>query len=122
MPSRKSHEVVTLGCSFLTYAFRLLTYIRQEKAIMQDLLSLGSESDGTRLSPQQAFELVADAQIGQIQVEDDAGEGIFDSSDRLEGEQVITWWNDIEKDKRYSRWPSSLQGVRKAYINAVITC
>lgn len=68
---------------------------------MRDLLSLGDQQEGTKLSSRQAFELVSDPKIGQTQVEDDAGEGIFDASDRLEEGQVITWWNDIEKDKRW---------------------
>jgi UDP-glucose:glycoprotein glucosyltransferase len=52
------------------------------------------------LTPRQAFELVSDAVIGQAQTEDDPGEGIVDASDRIEGGGVITWWNDIEKDKK----------------------
>jgi UDP-glucose:glycoprotein glucosyltransferase len=62
-------------------------------------------------TPQQAFDLISDPLIGQAQIEEDAGEGIFDASDRIEGGEVITWWNDIEKDKRYKSWPNTLQGV-----------
>ena len=28
-------------------------------------------------------------------------DAIFDASDRLEGGDLIVWWNDIEKDSRY---------------------
>jgi hypothetical protein len=38
-------------------------------------------------------------------------EGYFDASDRTEGGNVIIWWNNIERDSRYSRWPTSLTGV-----------
>lgn len=52
------------------------------------------------LTPKQAFELISDHLIGGAQVEDDPGEGFVDASDRIEGEGVITWWNDVEKDAR----------------------
>ena len=58
------------------------------------------------LGPRQAFELISDPIIGQRQTEDEPGDGIVDSSDRLEGGGVITWWNDIEKDKRYLSFTS----------------
>lgn len=49
--------------------------------------------------------------VGQGQVEDDMGEGLVDASDRIEGGDVIVYWNDIEKDKRYQNWPIHPQGV-----------
>lgn len=75
---------------------------------MLSLIDLG-------FTPQQAFELISDPLIGLAQTEEDAGEGIFDASDRIEGGDVITWWNDIEKDKRYKSWPNTLQGVCMIY-------
>lgn len=88
---------------FVTHA-RLLNYIRDERRLVLSLVSLG-------FTPRQAFELISDPLIGAAQTEDDSGEGMVDASDRLEGEDVIMWWNDIEKDKRYASWPSSLAGV-----------
>lgn len=37
---------------------------------------------------------------------------LFDASDRLEEGKAILWWNDLEKDNRYVRWPSSYNAVR----------
>lgn len=37
---------------------------------------------------------------------------LFDATDRQEGGQVIVWWNDLEKDKRYRSWPSTVRDVR----------
>lgn len=72
---------------------RLLKTIREERDLILSLLDLG-------LTPKQAFELISDHLIGGAQVEDDPGEGFVDASDRIEGEGVITWWNDVEKDAR----------------------
>lgn len=96
--SRESSKLIELNTS-------LLKSLREERHLMLSLVSLG-------FTPQQAYQLISDPLVGQAQTEDDAGDGVFDASDRLEGEDVITWWNDIEKDKRYSSWPSSLAGVR----------
>ncbi len=60
---------------------------------MLSLTSLG-------LTPKQAFELISDPIIGQAQTDEDPGEGLMDASDRLEGGEVIIWWNNVEKDKR----------------------
>lgn len=38
-------------------------------------------------------------------------EGRVDASDRSEGGDLILWWNDFEKDERYSRWSPSFYGV-----------
>lgn len=96
--------------------------IRTERDLILSLTSLG-------LTPKQAFELISDPLIGQAQAEEDPAEGLVDASDRLEGGEVIIWWNDIEKDKRsasvllitvvradeesrYKSWPIHTQGVR----------
>lgn len=76
---------------------RFLRNVRAERDLVLSLTSLG-------ITPKQAFELISDPIIGQAQTEDDPGDGLVDASDRLEGGEVITWWNDIEKDKRWV-WP-----------------
>ena len=38
-------------------------------------------------------------------------EGLVDASDRKEGGDVILWLNDLEKDRGYGRFGSSLTGV-----------
>ncbi|ORY32220.1 UDP-glucose:Glyco protein glucosyltransferase-domain-containing protein [Naematelia encephala] len=83
-------------------AFSLLSVLRTERDLVLDLTSLG-------LTPKQAVDLISDPMIGETQIGDEPGEGVVDASDRIEGEGVITWWNDIEKDKRYQQWPAALQ-------------
>ncbi|KAH7906009.1 glycosyltransferase family 24 protein [Hygrophoropsis aurantiaca] len=39
----------------------------------------------------------------------DALDGLIDASDRPEGGELVLWWNDLENDRRYSRFPASLQ-------------
>ncbi|WWD15785.1 hypothetical protein CI109_100209 [Kwoniella shandongensis] len=87
-------------------AYSLLKTIRDERHLVLSLTSLG-------LTPKQAVDLISDPAIGQAQTEDEAGEGIVDASDRFEGGKVITWWNDIEKDKRYKNWPVHIQGYMR---------
>ena len=36
---------------------------------------------------------------------------VFDASDRPEGEEIIVWWNDMEKDKRYVDSSQSVQNL-----------
>ena len=67
--------------------------LREEQDLVLSLVETG-------LTPKQAFELISDPVIGQIQTEDDPAEGIVDASDRIEEGKAITWWNDIEKDSR----------------------
>ncbi|KAK4053247.1 killer toxin resistant protein [Microbotryomycetes sp. JL221] len=38
---------------------------------------------------------------------------LFDAGDLEEGGDLILWWNDIEKDKKYISWPQSLQEMLK---------
>lgn len=83
---------------------RLLKNIRQERDLALSLTALG-------FTPRQAFELLSDPLIGESQTQHDPGEGMYDASDRLEGEDVILWWNDITKDTRYKSWPTALGSV-----------
>nr|XP_018263998.1 UDP-glucose:glycoprotein glucosyltransferase [Kwoniella dejecticola CBS 10117]OBR86156.1 UDP-glucose:glycoprotein glucosyltransferase [Kwoniella dejecticola CBS 10117] len=90
-------------------AYGLLRAIRSERHHVLSLTSLG-------LTPKQAIELISDPVIGEAQVEESPGEGVVDASDRSEGGDVIVYWNNIEKDKRYKNWPSSLGGfLRQVY-------
>ncbi|WVQ78198.1 hypothetical protein IAT38_000281 [Cryptococcus sp. DSM 104549] len=87
-------------------AYALLKNIRAERHLVLSLTSLG-------LTPKQAVDLISDKVIGQAQTEDDVGEGLVDASDRDEGGGAITWWNDLEKDKRYKSWPNHIQGYMR---------
>ena len=88
---------------------RLLKNIRQERELTLALTSLG-------FTPRQAFELISDPLIGEAQTQPDPGEGIYDASDRLEGQDVILWWNDITKDSRYQSWPSALGSASRLLL------
>ncbi|KAK4688056.1 UDP-glucose:glycoprotein glucosyltransferase, partial [Tremellales sp. Uapishka_1] len=87
-------------------AYSLHKILRSERSLTLSLTSLG-------LTPKQAFELISDPLVGQAQTEEDPLEGLVDASDRPEEGQVITWWNDMEKDKRYQQWPKHIQGYMR---------
>ena len=53
------------------------------------------------LSSEQAVNLLTHRTVGIAQSESGVLDGVFDASDRLEGEDLIYWWNDFEKDNRY---------------------
>ncbi|WWC85342.1 uncharacterized protein L201_000205 [Kwoniella dendrophila CBS 6074] len=90
-------------------AYGLLRAIRSERKHVISLTSLG-------LTPKQAIDLISDPLIGEAQIEDAPGEGVVDASDRIEGGDVVVYWNNIEKDKRYKNWPASLGGyLRQVY-------
>ncbi|GAA5943995.1 Kre5p [Sporobolomyces koalae] len=36
---------------------------------------------------------------------------LFDATDRSEGGQVILWWNDLERDRRYKSWPTTVRDL-----------
>ncbi|THG96572.1 hypothetical protein EW026_g5286 [Hermanssonia centrifuga] len=81
--------------------FSLLRLLRKERSTMQSLMSL-------RLTSEQAIELLTHRAVGVAQADSGVLDGIFDASDRLEGEGAIVWWNDFENDSRYARWGPSL--------------
>ncbi|OXG53132.1 UDP-glucose:glycoprotein glucosyltransferase [Cryptococcus neoformans] len=86
--------------------YTLLKALRDERQLTISLTSLG-------LTPKQSIDILADPVVGQGQIENDMGEGLVDASDRIEGGDVITYWNDIEKDKRYHNWPIHPQGYMR---------
>lgn len=73
--------------------FGLLRLLKKEKEIMSLLVSRG-------MTRRQVFELLTHPEFATRQGQDDL-DAIFDASDRLEGGDIIVWWNDIEKDSRY---------------------
>lgn len=73
--------------------FGLLRLLKKEREIMNALVSRG-------MTRGQAFELLTHPEFANRQ-ENTGLDAIFDASDRLEGANIIVWWNDIEKDSRY---------------------
>lgn len=87
------------------------------RAERKRIISLGELG----LSPAQAVDVIS---WSPSQAPEDSQEtvleGYFDASDRIEGGDVIIWWNNIEKDARYSRWPTSLTGVSSDNYSLVL--
>ncbi|KAF9269441.1 hypothetical protein L218DRAFT_953049 [Marasmius fiardii PR-910] len=96
--------------------FGLLRTLKKERSIINTLTSFGLGEDNERwLSNGQAIELLTHRKIAAAQ--DTSGssavvDGLVDVSDRAEREgAVVAWWNDLEKDSRYTRWPPSIHGI-----------
>ena len=56
------------------------------------------------LTPSQAIDVLTHDAVASVQQSSAAGgvlDGLFDASDREEGGEVILWWNNLAKDKRY---------------------
>jgi UDP-glucose:glycoprotein glucosyltransferase len=85
--------------------FALLRLLKKERTVVQSLTSYG-------FSNSQAFELLTHPTVSSSQKNSEMIEAVFDASDRPEGDVLIMWWNDMEKDARYARWNPSLLAVR----------
>ncbi|KAF9027018.1 hypothetical protein BDZ89DRAFT_1102004 [Hymenopellis radicata] len=79
----------------------LLRMLKKERAISTSLTALG-------LSRAEAMELLTSPIIAAAQGDRKGLDGLVDASDRPEGGEVITWWNDFDTDSRYARWNPSL--------------
>ncbi|KUM63406.1 hypothetical protein ACN42_g3662 [Penicillium freii] len=81
-------------------AFSLLEHLRRERKLIEKFRGLGlSADDVVKLLSHQ---LLTEAQAG-------AEEQRYDYRDDLEGNQVIIWMNNLEKDSRYDSWPGALE-------------
>lgn len=92
--------------------FALLRLMRKERGYINQLQSLGS-----RFTGQDARNMLINggpkSSKGRPRDRIDAellGE-LYDVTDREEGSQVILWWNDLEKDRRYKSWSTSVRDV-----------
>ncbi|CAG8633054.1 10485_t:CDS:10, partial [Funneliformis mosseae] len=84
--------------------FGLLKLLRRERQNILSLISLGMNS-------QQAVELLASPVISESRSSQELTQGIFDVRDKSEKKNIIVWLNDLEKDKRYSHWPSRIYDI-----------
>ena len=82
--------------------FSLLDHLKRERAMIQQLRSVG-------LSGSEAIDLLSHSEIAQAQVNHEPQR--YDWRDDTEGGKVIMWLNDIEKDKRYDGWPTNLRAL-----------
>lgn len=83
-------------------AYALLEHLRRERKMINSVRELD-------LSGPEAVDLLSHEAITASQMEQDTQR--YDWRDETEGGNVIIWLNDIEKDKRYAEWTSSITGV-----------
>ncbi|GAA5951905.1 hypothetical protein JCM21900_004180 [Sporobolomyces salmonicolor] len=93
--------------------FALLRLMRKERKYVTDLESLDKH-----MSSKAAREILINGQAKsgeegktQQRVEAEVLGELFDATDRDEGEHVILWWNDLEKDRRYKSWSTSVRDL-----------
>lgn len=83
-------------------AYSLLEHLRHERKLVNGLRNIG-------LTAPQAIDLLSNEAISAAQQDRDVQR--FDWRDTNEGGNVIIWLNDIEKDKRYADWPSTVNAL-----------
>lgn len=83
-------------------AFSLLDHMRRERNLIGSFKELGFENA-------EVIQLLSHPAIAEAQQEADVTR--YDWRDETEGGKVIIWMNDIDKDKRYEDWPTTLMTV-----------
>ncbi|KAK1061252.1 killer toxin resistant protein, partial [Friedmanniomyces endolithicus] len=83
-------------------AYSLLELLRRERGMINSVHELG-------LNGPEAIDLLSHEAITASAVDQEAQR--YDWRDDNEGGNVIMWMNDIEKDKRYMEWPSSISAL-----------
>jgi UDP-glucose:glycoprotein glucosyltransferase len=83
-------------------ALSFLSMLRKERTLINGVRDLG-------LTGQEAIQLLSHEDIANVKAENEPQR--YDWRDEMEGGKVIIWMNNIEKDKRYEDWPTSLQAV-----------
>lgn len=98
--------------------FALLRIMRKERQFVLDVERLDQN-----LSVKQAREILMHEGIGAAAKVGMGADGrvtaeslgeLFDASDRLEDGDLILWWNDLTRDKRYAKWSKDIQDVRQS--------
>ncbi|QIW98903.1 hypothetical protein AMS68_004421 [Peltaster fructicola] len=83
-------------------AYSLLEHLRRERRLISNVQKLG-------LNGPQAIELLTHEAITNSQTDQDVQR--YDWRDVNEGGNVIMWLNDLEGDKRYEDWSSSITAL-----------
>ena len=83
-------------------AFGLLEQLRRERSIVNNLRKIG-------FSGSEAVQVLSHEAIASSKIEGDTQR--YDYRDDIEGGKIIVWLNDIQKDKRYSGWPTYTSAV-----------
>ncbi|KAJ2763366.1 killer toxin resistant protein, partial [Coemansia sp. BCRC 34490] len=84
--------------------FHLLEHLRKENVAIEGLESVG-------LSQTQAVDLLLSESSGKNDGDDESIS--FDMRDPSTEKKTIWWLNDLEKDKRYSGWPSDISNLKR---------
>ena len=92
-------------------AFALLEQVRRERSTVNNLRRLG-------FSGSEAVGILSHSAVAEAKLEADTQR--YDYRDTFEGGKVIIWLNDIEKDKRYSSWPSQTSAVGLQWFSAIV--
>ncbi|RMZ83351.1 hypothetical protein DV737_g1697, partial [Chaetothyriales sp. CBS 132003] len=83
-------------------AYSLLDHLRRERKLIEEMKTIG-------LTATDAIGLLSSDVIAQAQAHEVVQR--YDWRDEPEGGNVIIWLNDLEKDKRYAKWPKYLAGL-----------
>lgn len=83
-------------------AYSLLEHLRRERQMIAEFKKIG-------LSASEAIDILSYPALAEAQGNSEAQR--YDWRDEIEGGEVIVWLNDLEKDKRYEEFPSTLQAV-----------
>ncbi|OAP58443.1 hypothetical protein AYL99_07533 [Fonsecaea erecta] len=83
-------------------AYSLLDHLRRERRIIAQLKNLG-------LTPSEAISLLSSEIIAEAQANETPQR--FDWRDDSEAGGILMWLNDLEQDKRYAGWSSSLRSL-----------
>ncbi|GAA5969938.1 hypothetical protein JCM3765_000374 [Sporobolomyces pararoseus] len=92
--------------------FALIRLMRKERKYVTEIQGLGGNmtsksareiliTGGTKQAAASEKGMMPNEALGEL----------FDATDRQEGGEVIVWWNDLEKDKRYRSWPSAVRDL-----------
>jgi UDP-glucose:glycoprotein glucosyltransferase len=83
-------------------AYSMLDHLRRERKLIGQMKEIG-------LTSTQAVDILAHEVIAESA--QNAVEHRFDWRDDAEGNDVIIFMNDLEQDKRYAGWPTTLTGL-----------
>lgn len=82
----------------------LVRAIRSERKLIKAFEELG-------FTPKEAIDIISYPALSKTDQYDDATiEEVYDVRDDPEA-NFITWWNDLEKDSRYTGWSSDIKEV-----------
>lgn len=82
--------------------YTLVDLLRRERKLIKGVTDLG-------LTGKQAVSLLGNREVTIAKSNDEVGR--FDWRDEIEDGRVILWLNNIEKDKRYAEYPTSLMSL-----------